>query len=166
MREEIQTYEISPDGLSITCKRCKLTSHNPNDVAQRYCGRCHVFHENLWPPSREWWLTHPEPTPPRPPQVDHAQGKATFEVQGFIVHTGLRPPNDREMRRVVLDGLLVLADQMAVGDAVELRLAQAQQMRVILAAKGYECKTDGYSCRTRGKTLVFKLAKPVTSCCS
>lgn len=30
---------------SITCPRCKLTSFNPNDVAQRYCGHCQQFHE-------------------------------------------------------------------------------------------------------------------------
>src|SRR5215467_1192268 len=30
---------------AITCLRCGLTSFNPNDIAQRYCGRCHVFHD-------------------------------------------------------------------------------------------------------------------------
>ena len=28
---------------SITCPRCGWTSHNPHDVAERYCGHCHVF---------------------------------------------------------------------------------------------------------------------------
>lgn len=26
-----------------TCPFCGAVSHNPNDLAQRYCGRCHVF---------------------------------------------------------------------------------------------------------------------------
>lgn len=39
-------YTIAPDGKSITCRRCGLTSHNPHDVAQRYCGHCHAFHDD------------------------------------------------------------------------------------------------------------------------
>lgn len=31
--------------LSITCLICGLTSFNPTDVEQKYCGSCHVFHE-------------------------------------------------------------------------------------------------------------------------
>lgn len=60
-RELIDTFTISPDGKSITCKRCKLTSSNPNDVEKHYCVRCHVFHDDLWPPARQWWIDHPEP---------------------------------------------------------------------------------------------------------
>lgn len=26
---------------SIACPRCGMTSHNPNDVRERYCGNCH-----------------------------------------------------------------------------------------------------------------------------
>jgi hypothetical protein len=26
-----------------TCPFCGAVSHNPNDLDQRYCGRCHVF---------------------------------------------------------------------------------------------------------------------------
>lgn len=37
---------------SIVCKTCKLESWNTNDVEQRYCGNCHVFHEE------------PRPSPP------------------------------------------------------------------------------------------------------
>jgi hypothetical protein len=33
------------DGAAITCPRCGRTSYNPNDIAQRYCGACHRFHE-------------------------------------------------------------------------------------------------------------------------
>jgi hypothetical protein len=52
------TFAISADGKSITCLRCHSTSYNPKDVAQHYCGRCKVFHDDLWPPARRWWLTH------------------------------------------------------------------------------------------------------------
>jgi hypothetical protein len=43
------TYELVNDGRAIRCRRCGLTSHNPNDVAQRYCGQCKVFHEDVGP---------------------------------------------------------------------------------------------------------------------
>jgi hypothetical protein len=42
-------YTISEDGLSITCLICGMTSHNLNDVAHKYCGRCHVFLDLLYP---------------------------------------------------------------------------------------------------------------------
>ncbi len=29
----------------ILCLRCGLVSWHPEDVAHRYCGRCHIFHE-------------------------------------------------------------------------------------------------------------------------
>lgn len=32
-------------GVGIRCETCGHTSWNPNDVAQRYCGYCHVFLE-------------------------------------------------------------------------------------------------------------------------
>jgi hypothetical protein len=46
MAEEGVGYWISPGGDSITCTKCRRTSHNPQDVAQRYCGCCKVFHED------------------------------------------------------------------------------------------------------------------------
>ena len=42
-----RAYTIAPDGASITCGRCGRTSHNPNDVVQRYCGACHAFHDKI-----------------------------------------------------------------------------------------------------------------------
>jgi hypothetical protein len=39
------SFTVSPDGLSITCHDCGFTSNNPNDVMNRYCGKCHKFHE-------------------------------------------------------------------------------------------------------------------------
>ena len=36
-------FTIWDGGGSITCHTCGMTSHNLNDVAQRYCGCCHLF---------------------------------------------------------------------------------------------------------------------------
>jgi hypothetical protein len=33
------------DGVGIRCHTCGLTSYHPEDVRSRYCGHCHVFHE-------------------------------------------------------------------------------------------------------------------------
>ncbi len=32
------------DGAAIVCLRCLSVSYNANDIQQRYCGRCKVFH--------------------------------------------------------------------------------------------------------------------------
>lgn len=60
-REPIDTFTISPEGNSITCKRCNRTSYHPKDVENHYCGYCNVFHDDIWPPARQWWIDHPEP---------------------------------------------------------------------------------------------------------
>jgi len=44
------TYTISADGTAITCRRCGLVSYHPMDIATRYCGNCHVFHDALQSP--------------------------------------------------------------------------------------------------------------------
>lgn len=36
------------DWPSITCPDCGLTSYNPHDIAQKYCGFCH------------WWTSDPD----------------------------------------------------------------------------------------------------------
>jgi hypothetical protein len=33
----------SAEPPSFTCPRCGAVSYNPNDIRERYCGRCHVF---------------------------------------------------------------------------------------------------------------------------
>lgn len=58
-KEVIKTYTISPDESSITCLRCKMTSHNPTDVSERYCGNCKEFHDSIWKPARKMWITNP-----------------------------------------------------------------------------------------------------------
>ena len=30
----------------ITCPRCGMTSYHPEDVRQRYCAGCHIFHDD------------------------------------------------------------------------------------------------------------------------
>lgn len=58
-------YEIfySDDGKreSIKCLRCGRTSHNLNDVNNRYCGYCHAFLDDIWPPARKAWLESGKP---------------------------------------------------------------------------------------------------------
>jgi len=39
------TYEIDPEGDWIKCLICGLTSYNPADVQNHYCGNCHIFHD-------------------------------------------------------------------------------------------------------------------------
>jgi hypothetical protein len=39
-------YTISPDEKAFTCHLCGLTSHNQNDVANHYCSRCSIFHDD------------------------------------------------------------------------------------------------------------------------
>jgi hypothetical protein len=44
------TYEISADTYGnpwIRCLRCGLGSYNPNDIQHKYCGYCHIFHEDF-----------------------------------------------------------------------------------------------------------------------
>lgn len=55
-------YTISGDGKSITCNRCGRTSYNLNDVKHKYCGHCHVFHEDQDPSE----IGSPSPRPSLP----------------------------------------------------------------------------------------------------
>jgi hypothetical protein len=44
------TYEISTDAFGhqfIRCLLCGLASYHPEDIQQKYCGYCHVFHDDL-----------------------------------------------------------------------------------------------------------------------
>jgi len=31
---------------SIVCGTCEMESYNPNDIKNKYCGNCHIFHED------------------------------------------------------------------------------------------------------------------------
>lgn len=50
----VRTYRI--DGETITCGRCGRTSHHPEDVKNRYCGNCHVFHDDIPEAERLEWM--------------------------------------------------------------------------------------------------------------
>ena len=52
----MKTYEISEGGKSITCLGCGSISFHPQDVEHKYCVHCHVFHEDIWPEAREWFV--------------------------------------------------------------------------------------------------------------
>lgn len=39
-----ESYTVGPD--YITCHRCGMTSHHPEDIKHRYCGMCHRFHDD------------------------------------------------------------------------------------------------------------------------
>jgi len=42
-----KTYDIrtTEDGEAIGCRVCGTVSYHPEDVAHRYCGSCHLYHE-------------------------------------------------------------------------------------------------------------------------
>ncbi len=75
----------------------------------------------------------------------------------YKIVTGLKPPSGRPTRRTALDGLIELAKHMKVGDAVMLRLSEANQLRIILAAQGWLCLTDGYACPDKRYIYAFKV---------
>lgn len=39
------SYTVAADGKSITFQPCGVTSHNINDIENKYCARCHRFME-------------------------------------------------------------------------------------------------------------------------
>jgi len=45
----MSSYYIHYDaeGQYILCRLCGLISYNPEDVHQKYCGGCRLFHEDL-----------------------------------------------------------------------------------------------------------------------
>lgn len=54
----MDSYRVSSDGRSITCHRCGLTSFSLADVANRYCGLCHVFHNDPSRPLGVMWVIY------------------------------------------------------------------------------------------------------------
>lgn len=50
MQQPLAQYRIAQDGKSITFYPCETTSHNRNDVKNRYCGKCNRFIADLWRP--------------------------------------------------------------------------------------------------------------------
>ena len=56
---EIAAHGVTPDLVaatihiieqplpSITCPQCGAKSYNKHDIAERYCGACHLFHDQM-----------------------------------------------------------------------------------------------------------------------
>lgn len=42
------TYDILDNGKAIICLFCGITSFNLNDVYNKYCQNCHIFHEVIY----------------------------------------------------------------------------------------------------------------------
>lgn len=67
-----------------TCPFCGAVSHNPSDAAQRYCGRCHVFVDDMSGPDAEIYAIirgrkKPDPTFYQAGWDAHAAGKQFHE---------------------------------------------------------------------------------------
>ena len=73
-----------------------------------------------------------------------------------IIHNPT-PPTPRKACRTHLDDLVSLAKSMQPGEAVLLSNSDAQTFRVIMAAQGFKCATDGWRSNDRSKLLTFKL---------
>lgn len=43
--EHHDLWKMPPE--SIVCPQCGLRSYHPNDIAERYCGRCHQWHADM-----------------------------------------------------------------------------------------------------------------------
>lgn len=41
---EAETYRLGDNWIQ--CRKCSLISYHPKDVEERYCGHCHIFHED------------------------------------------------------------------------------------------------------------------------
>lgn len=59
--QNVTTFIKASDDSAIKCLHCLRVSHNPQDAHNGYCGHCHVYHEDIWPPARRWWIENPEP---------------------------------------------------------------------------------------------------------
>lgn len=42
---EAPTYLLVDNGRAIKCRICQQVSWSPADIAQKYCGYCHRFHD-------------------------------------------------------------------------------------------------------------------------
>jgi hypothetical protein len=38
---------VTGQEASIDCRACGMRSYHPEDIARRYCGNCHAFHDDL-----------------------------------------------------------------------------------------------------------------------
>jgi hypothetical protein len=45
----VEATRAVPAQPYIVCPRCGAVSHHPKDISERYCGRCHRFHDETQP---------------------------------------------------------------------------------------------------------------------
>lgn len=57
-----KSYTISLSGRTITCNRCGLSSHNKNDISNKYCNYCHIYHNDIVTPEQRF-TSKPSPIP-------------------------------------------------------------------------------------------------------
>lgn len=53
MRGIIDGNNLRAATPSTTCPKCGRTSYHPEDIRNRYCGACHLFHDNYYSGSPE-----------------------------------------------------------------------------------------------------------------
>ena len=88
--------------------------------------------------------------------------KTYYQINHYCVVRGAPlPHNNRVPKRTKLNDLIALAHSMKPGEAAVVSQSDGQTLRLILNAIGFDCITDGYHCEERGKTLAFKIQKPL-----
>jgi ribosomal protein L37E len=50
------TFQLLDNATKIKCRRCGFVSSHRDDIENHYCGRCHVSHDDIWPPGRKAWI--------------------------------------------------------------------------------------------------------------
>jgi hypothetical protein len=75
---------------SFTCEQCGATSHNPNDVRERYCGNCHKF--------ADAWLGGVKNAEDQTPADDDGQGEQASDHQPLVA-ARLRHLRDHDLLR-------------------------------------------------------------------
>lgn len=104
-------YRIEDDGKAITCLICQRTSWHPKDVEQSYCGRCHLFLDDVL----EMFVICFNP-------IDHPN---CFTVRRHLISTGrlvpdklLGAPSTLEAARALLPPGLTRLDRAPNDDPV------------------------------------------------
>lgn len=87
---------------SITCGTCGLTSHNPNDVREGYCGNCNdwtngrINVESGAPDKPEWARGNPLVKLRKCPKCDETWWEHDHSLSAFIGHMNDRHPDWKE----------------------------------------------------------------------
>ena len=79
------TFVISENGKSIKCLHCNTTSHNTKDVQYRYCGKCHMFHDDVWPPARQDWIEEGQKGQEDHPDWEHGEPPDRAQLLAWLV---------------------------------------------------------------------------------